>query len=45
LDNLKRGFSEKGWEEVQGLVKQRLSKTGNRKYRPSAKQKPISIVW
>jgi len=40
LANFKRYFSDGG----QGLVEKTLARTGNRKYRPSAKQKPDLTV-
>jgi len=44
LANFKRDFSERKCTEVRDWISRKLAKTGNRKYRPSGKQKPDPIV-
>jgi len=42
--NVKRGFSERRWQDAKGWARKKLARTSNRKYRPSEKQKPDSTV-
>jgi len=44
LANFKRDFSERKCTEARDWISRKLAKTGNRKYRPSGKQKPDPIV-
>jgi len=42
--NVKRGFSEKKWQDAKAWTGKMLARTGNRKYRPSDRQKPDPTV-
>ena len=42
--NVKRGFSEKKWQDAKAWTRNMLARTSNRKYRPSDRQKPDPTV-
>ena len=42
--SVKRGFSEKKWQDTKAWTRKMLARTGNRKYRPSNRQKPDPTV-
>jgi len=44
LRQCKRGFSEKKWQDTKAWTRKMLACTGNRKYRPSDRQKPDPTV-
>jgi len=44
LANVKRESSEKKWQDTKSWTRKMLGRTGNRKYRPSDRQKPDPVV-
>jgi len=42
--NVKRGLSERRWQDAKGWARKKFAHTSNRKYRPSEKQKPDPTV-